>query len=53
MRIQTQGYPEMTPVLQALLAALNGPQPNRGLHGGSRDGGPSDDPIEIGLREAE
>ena len=40
----------MTPVLQALLTALNGP--NQELRGGSRGSGPRDDPIETGLMEA-
>ena len=39
-------------MLQALLTALNGPQPNRGLQGGSHGAGPRDDPIETGLMEA-
>jgi hypothetical protein len=39
-------------VLQALLTSLNGPQPNRGLQGGSRGAGPRDDPIETSLIEA-
>ena len=39
-------------MLQALLTSLRGPQPNRGLQGGSHGAGPRDDPIEIGLIEA-
>jgi hypothetical protein len=39
-------------VLQALLATLNGPQPNRALQGGSHGAGPRDDSIETGLMGA-
>ena len=39
-------------MLQVLLTSLNGPQPNRGLQGGSHGAGPRDDPIETGLMEA-
>ena len=39
-------------MLQALLTSLNGPQPNRGLQGGSHGAGPQDDPIETSLMEA-
>ena len=42
----------MSPVLQVLLTALNGPQSNPGLQGGGRGAGPQDDPIETGLVEA-
>ena len=42
----------MTPVLQALLTALHGPQVNRGLRGESRGGKAQDDPIETDLMEA-
>ena len=42
----------MSPVLQALLTALNGPPQPAGLQGGSRGAGPRDDPIETGLIEA-
>jgi hypothetical protein len=42
----------MSPVLQALLTALSGPQRTPGLPGGSRGAGPRDYPIETGLIEA-
>ena len=39
-------------MLQALLTALNGPQPNRSLQGESHGAGSQEDLIEIGLMEA-
>jgi len=39
-------------MFQGLLTAVNAPQPNRGLQGGSHGAGPRDDPIETGLIEA-
>ena len=39
-------------MLQALLTSLSGPQPNRGIQGGSHGTGPRDDPIETSLMEA-
>ena len=46
MRIQGQAYPEFAPVLQALFAALSGPQENQILQGRIQN------PIETGLVHA-
>jgi len=46
MRIQGEAYPEFAPVLQALFAALSGPQGNQILQGRSQN------PIEAGLVHA-
>jgi len=46
MRIQGDAYPEFAPVLQALFAALSGPQGNQTLQGRSQN------PIETGLVHA-
>ncbi len=51
LRIQQQGYPGFTPVLQAMLGGLNRPQRRLDLQGGSHDARalPQVDPIEHGL----
>jgi len=51
LRIQKREYLESSPLLQGLLTALNGPQPNRGLQGGSH-ARPRQDSIEASLVEA-
>ena len=51
LRIQGQGHPGFSPVLQAMLTGLDRPQPSLGLHGRSHvaRAQPWDDPIERGL----
>ena len=51
LRIQGQGHPGFSPVLQAMLTGLDRPQPSLGLHGRGHvaRAQPWDNPIERGL----